>query len=154
MSCKTQGTFVRSFVRSSICPSPPGLRGQIQGLRGQISGLRGPGGADGWTDGRTDGRTNARTKVPLCSTGLRPLRGRCPASSHSNSQSCKAGQRVSLTTYCPWATCSLWSFPRGVHIYTVSIQPAVTTSVEESLAICFQSLNFGTCAQIIWELAI
>ena len=24
---------------------------------------------------------------------------------HSNSQSCKAGQRVSLTTYCPWATC-------------------------------------------------
>ena len=48
-----------------------------------------------------------RTKVPLCSTGLRPLRGRCPASPHSNSQSLKAGQQVSLTTYCPWATCSL-----------------------------------------------
>merc|ERR1712115_141540 len=47
-----------------------------------------------------------RTKVPLCSTGLRPLWGRCPASPHSNSQSLKAGQRVSLTTYCPWATCS------------------------------------------------
>ena len=30
-----------------------------------------------------------RTKVPLCSTGLCPLQGRCPASSHSNSQSCK-----------------------------------------------------------------
>ena len=44
-------------------------------------------------------------KVPLCSTGLRPLRGRCPASPHSNSQSCRAGQRVLLTTYCPWATC-------------------------------------------------
>ena len=71
-----------------------GLRGQIQGLRGQISGLRGPG-------GRTDGQTN---ESPLCSTGLRPLRGRCPAS-RSNFQPCKAGQRVSLTTYCPWATC-------------------------------------------------
>ena len=46
-----------------------------------------------------------RTKVPLCSTGLRPLRGRCPATFHTNSQSCKAGQRESLTTYCPWATC-------------------------------------------------
>ena len=50
------------------------------------------------------GQTDGWTKVPLCSTGLRPLRGRCPASSHSNSQSCKAGQRVSLTTYCPWTT--------------------------------------------------
>ena len=37
--------------------------------------------------------------------GLHPLWGRCPASSHSNLQPCKAGQRVSLTTYCPWATC-------------------------------------------------
>ena len=47
-------------------------------------------------------------KAPLCSTGLCPLRGRCPASSHSISQSHKAGQRVSLTTYCPWATCSIF----------------------------------------------
>ena len=32
------------------------------------------------TDGRTDGQTDVRTygEVPLCSTGLRPLRGRCP----------------------------------------------------------------------------
>ena len=30
------------------------------------------------TNGRTDGRTDERTKVPLCSTGLRPLRGHCP----------------------------------------------------------------------------
>merc|ERR1711895_286613 len=51
-----------------------------------------------------------RTKVPLCSTGLQPLRGRCPASPHSDSQPCKAGQRVSLTTYCPWATCFTLSF--------------------------------------------
>ena len=28
--------------------------------------------------GRTNELTNERTKVPLCSTGLRPLRGRCP----------------------------------------------------------------------------
>ena len=51
-----------------------------------------------------------RTKVPLCSAGLCPLRGRCPASPHSNSQSGKAGQRVSLTTYCPWATCFFFFF--------------------------------------------
>ena len=41
---------------------------------------------------------------PLCSTGLGPFRGCCPASPHSNSLSCKAGQRVLQTTYCPWAT--------------------------------------------------
>ena len=52
-----------------------------------------------------------RTKVPVCSTGLRPLWGRCPASPHSNSQSLKAGQRVSLTTYCPWATCLACFWP-------------------------------------------
>ena len=48
-------------------------------------------------------------KVPLCSTGLCSLQGCCPASgpasSHFNSQSCKVGHRVSLTIYCPWATC-------------------------------------------------
>ena len=48
-------------------------------------------------------QTNGQTKVP-CSTGLCPLWGRCSASSHSNLQWCKVGQRVSLTTYCPWAT--------------------------------------------------
>ena len=40
----------------------------------------------------------------LCSTGVRPLWGRCTAS-HSNLQPCKAGQWVSLTMYCSWATC-------------------------------------------------
>ena len=33
---------------------------------------------EGSDEGGTNGRTNGRTKVPLCSTGLRPLRGRCP----------------------------------------------------------------------------
>ena len=37
-------------------------------------------------------------KVPPCSTGFFPLWVCCPASSHSHSKSCKAGQRVSLTT--------------------------------------------------------
>ena len=71
-----------------------GLRRQILGLRGQISGLRGSG---GWTDRQTN-------ESPLCSTGLCPLWGRCPAS-HSKLQPCEAGQRVSLTMYCPRATC-------------------------------------------------
>ena len=57
--------------------------------------------------------TDGRTKVPLCSTGLRPLWGRCPASFHSNSQLCKAGQLVSLTAYCPWATCCQLKEPKN-----------------------------------------
>ena len=33
----------------------------------------------GWKDGRTDKRTDGWTdRFPLCSTGLRPLQGRCP----------------------------------------------------------------------------
>ena len=47
----------------------------------------------------------------LTSTELRPHQGHCPASPHSNSQSLKAGQRVSLTIYCPWATCFPLSSP-------------------------------------------
>ena len=35
----------------------------------------------GWMDERTNGRTN---ESPLCSTGLHPLRGCCPASPPSN----------------------------------------------------------------------
>ena len=54
--------------------------------------------------GLTDRRMDGRTKVPLYSTGLRSLRGRCPASSHSDLQPCNAGQRVLLTTDCPWPT--------------------------------------------------
>ena len=52
------------------------------------------------TDGQTDRWTNKSPPV-FCKT-LSPLG---PASSHSNSQSCKAGKAESLTTYCPWATC-------------------------------------------------
>ena len=35
-------------------------------------------------DGLTNERTDGRTKVPLCSTGLRPLRGRCPKKEKSD----------------------------------------------------------------------
>ena len=52
--------------------------------------------------GRTDGRTNKQNSP--CSTELYPHRGLCPAPSHSNLHSCKAGHWVLLTTYCPWAT--------------------------------------------------
>ena len=45
-----------------------------------------------------------RAEIPLCSTGHCPLWGRCPANHHLHSQTYKAGQWVSLTTYCPWAT--------------------------------------------------
>ena len=58
---------------------------------------------NGRTEGRTDGRMDER-KVPLCSTGHCPLWGRCPATHHLQSPTYKAGQRVSLTAYCPWAT--------------------------------------------------
>ena len=54
-----------------------------------------------WGGGRKNEQTN---KSPMCSTGPCPLQGRCPAS-HSDLQPWKAGQRVSLTMYCPWATC-------------------------------------------------
>ena len=44
-------------------------------------------GEGGRTYVRTDVRMYGRTdRFPLCSTGLRLLRGRCPASSHSNSR--------------------------------------------------------------------
>ena len=90
-SCRTQRTFVCSSIRPpgplrpEICPLKPKIclkRGQISGLKGQISGLL------------------SQISGP-CSIGLQD---RCPASSHSNSQSCKAGQQVLLTTYCLWAT--------------------------------------------------
>ena len=92
-------------LRPEICPLSPwnlssqalNLSGQMSCLRGLIQGLRGPilgperadfrperadfrserawgGQTEGWMDGETDGQT----KVPLCSTGLCPLWGRCP----------------------------------------------------------------------------
>ena len=56
-------------------------------FKGPIQAPEGPiwwGEIDGWTDGRTDGRTDGwtdgRTEILPCSTGLRPLWVRCPAS--------------------------------------------------------------------------
>ena len=50
-------------------------------------------GQGGGTDGRTYGRTDGRTdRFPLCSTGLRPLRGRCP----------KSGKTSVLGAYVCW----------------------------------------------------
>ena len=50
--------------------------------------------------------------ISPCQRPRTPLWGRCPATPDSNSLSCKAGQRVSLTTYCSWATCSLYAYER------------------------------------------
>ena len=46
-----------------------------------------------WTEGsQTEGRTDGRTdRFPLCSTGLRPLRGRCPAPPQHKSHTAQAG---------------------------------------------------------------
>ena len=56
-------------------PRPPGPGPQPRPHRPQSS----QGWTDGWMDGQTDGWTDGQ-EFPLCSTGLRPLRGRCPAS--------------------------------------------------------------------------
>ena len=61
----------------------------------------------GWTDGRTGGRTDRQMdRFPLCSTGLCPLWGLCPAppqlKSHYSSRA-----RVPLTTYCLWAAINI-----------------------------------------------
>ena len=53
--------------RLDLRPKRPDLRSKMPDLR--------PEGPD---EGGTNERTNGRTKVPLCSTGLRPLRSRCP----------------------------------------------------------------------------
>ena len=69
-------------------PERPGLRPERLDLRPERLDLRPerpdlrPEGSEGGGDARTNERTNGRTKVPLCSTGLRPLRGRCPKTSH------------------------------------------------------------------------
>ena len=53
---------------------------------------------DGGRDGRTDGRTD---RFPLCSTGLRPLWGHCPAPSQLKPLSTQAGHgyRWPLTAF-------------------------------------------------------
>ena len=66
--------------RPDLRPGRLDLRPERLDLRPERPDLR-PEGSDeggGLTNERTNGRTDGRTKVPLCSTGLRPLRGRCP----------------------------------------------------------------------------
>ena len=103
-SCRTQVDF-HSSVSSIVRPPPfirlSGLKSCLSGLKSSLSSLKSK-----FSGSASQPLLEAgKNKFPLCSTGHRPLRGRCPASPHSNSQSLKAGQRVSLTTYCPWATC-------------------------------------------------
>ena len=43
-------------------------------------------------------------RVPLCFTGHCPLQSCCAANHHLQSPIYRAGQRVSLTPYCPWTT--------------------------------------------------
>ena len=56
--------------RLSLRPERPDLRSQRPDLR---------------PEGPDEGVTNGQMKVPLCSTGLRPLRGRCPKRGHAKS---------------------------------------------------------------------
>ena len=86
--------------RPDLRPERPDLRPGRPDLRPERPDMS----LRGLIGGGTNGRTDKRTKVPLCSTGHRPLRGRCPATHHLQSPTFIAGQRVSLTTYCPWAT--------------------------------------------------
>ena len=83
------------LVLSGLKPALPGLKSALSDSRPERAVFR-PERADfrpertdfrpervwggGWTDGRMDGRKNS----PLCSTGLCPLRGRCPASPQIN----------------------------------------------------------------------
>ena len=64
--------------RLVLRPERLDLRTEKLDLRPERLDLRPEGSDEGGTNGRTNRRTNGRTKVPPCSTGLRPLRSRCP----------------------------------------------------------------------------
>ena len=64
--------------RPDLRPDGPDFKPERPDLRLERPDLR-PERPDG--GGRTNERTDGRTKVPLCSTGLRPLGGRCPKKS-------------------------------------------------------------------------
>ena len=64
--------------RLDLKPERLDLRPERLDLRPERPDLGPEGSDEGGTNERTDERTNGQTKVPLCSTGLRPLRGRCP----------------------------------------------------------------------------
>ena len=75
-SCKIQGEFL--FIRSSVHPSVPPFELPRLELGPQRPDL-GPQSMDAQTDERMEGQ-----KFPLCSTGLCPLWGRCPASTQNH----------------------------------------------------------------------
>ena len=64
--------------RQDLRPEKLNLRPERPDLRSQRPDLRPEGPDEGGTNGRTNEQTKRRTKVPLCSTGLCLLRGRCP----------------------------------------------------------------------------
>ena len=89
-------------LRPEICPFRPypcshrfkAWGGRFQAWEGRFQAWEGKFRA--WeslrgTNGQSEWQTDGQTKVQLCSTGLCSFWGCCPASSHSNSQSCKAG---------------------------------------------------------------
>ena len=82
---------------------------------------------------------NDRTKVPLCSTGHRPLQGRCPAYHHLQSPTYKAGQRVSLTLYCPWATGFLF-FSLDLQLSQVELN--LQSHLSQYFSSCYNQLFF------------
>ena len=57
----------------------------------------------GGMDGRTNGRTDGRMKDPCVLQDSVPFGAAALLHPHL-ADSCKAGQREPLTTYCPWAT--------------------------------------------------
>ena len=63
--------------RSDFRLEMPDLRPEMPDLRPERPDLR-PYRPDGGGEERTNELTNGRMNVPLCSTGLHPLRGRCP----------------------------------------------------------------------------
>ena len=70
-----------SSERLDLRPKRPDLRPERLDLKPERQDLRSEGSDEGGglTNERTKEWMNGRTKVPLCSTGLRPLRGRCLA---------------------------------------------------------------------------
>ena len=65
-------------VKLDLKPERLNLRPERPDLRSQKPDLRPEGPDEGARGGRINKQTNKQTKVPLCSTGLRPLRGRYP----------------------------------------------------------------------------
>ena len=106
--------------KPNLRPERPGLRPEKLDLRPERPNLRSqrpdlrPEGPDGGEE-QTNKRTNGRTKVPLCSIGLRPLRGRCPKTGHlsksTETSGCPHGVRsVPIYESCSTNKLSRWIF--------------------------------------------